>query len=473
MADPTTSRLLIRQKTLKKLHPTRHPIVGTTTSKGDGSGTANLSAIADSILAPSGQVEDYKYAYICIAELVGGGPAIGEVARVINTDFAGSSSSLDTAPPWSLEVQTGTDYEIHYKFHPSVINDKINEIMENIRGWVLIPYGGLLSGNNFNSEDTITDDWTVSGTTQAINTTAEFTLFGTGSLAITVGAVTDYSFQQAFVTAGSPLFASVFAFVDSANGGTTAELEIWDVTNGVQIGESANTSTFNEWVELSMSLTVPDTCKQVEFRLHGSVGTVYYDAATLIRRDQRVLDLPANEFDWPEDFDVVQYFPRGDTIVVGTSLNAYRALQYPIQKWSDAEIIRDPRGVTANRLQLVSGKGGTRRWSSFGTSGATPDWDGSAGYRGDLDISHQLFFRGRVDFDTVTTDTATIYAPEDYVVNLVYADLIEDIAQDDLYADKIEGYTSKMDKSGDIRQKIAPLARNKSDDKGRIHGTFS
>ena len=162
--------------------------------------------------------------------------------------------------------------------------------------------------------------------------------------------------------------------------------------------------------------------------------------------------------------------------MVGNSLNAYRALQFPIQKWSDAELIRDPRGATATRIQLVSGGGGgTRRWTSFGTSGATPDWDsgGAAGYRGDLDISHQLFLRGRVDFDTVTSDTTTIYAPEDYVVNLVYADLVEDLAQDDLYADKFEGYSAKMSKSDDVRQKIAPLARHKSNDKGRIHGAFN
>ncbi len=232
------------------------------------------------IVAP--RLSKYKYAFINIAELVGSGPAIGEVARVTNTDFASGTSNLIIAPAFTGSVQSGTDYEIHYKFHPTVINDKINEIMENIRGWVLIPYGGLLGGNNFNSGDTLNANWTDQGTASSINTTAAFTLFGNGSLSIIAGTATDYVYQRAFVTAGSPLFASVFAFVDSENNGTTAGLEVWDLTNNAQIGEGANTSTFNEWVELSTSLTVPDTCKQVEFRLHGSVGTVYYDAPTLI-----------------------------------------------------------------------------------------------------------------------------------------------------------------------------------------------
>ena len=47
------------------------------------------------------------------------------------------------------------DYEIHYNFHPTEINDRIDELLENIRGWVFIPLDGLLTNGNM-SDSTIT-----------------------------------------------------------------------------------------------------------------------------------------------------------------------------------------------------------------------------------------------------------------------------------------------------------------------------
>ncbi|KKL64322.1 hypothetical protein LCGC14_2166160, partial [marine sediment metagenome] len=200
MADPSTTRKDIRQAVIKKLYSPRYPIVGATTST-----ASDTSSVVDSILAPSGQVEDYNSVFIYIAELVTGGPAIGEVARVTDTDFSGSTSKLTIAPAFTDEVQTGTDYEIHYVFHPTEIHDRINELLENMRGWVFIPLSGLLSDGNFNSGITITDNWTASGTTQAINTTAAYILFGDGSMGITAGAVTTYSYQRVYVAEDTPL----------------------------------------------------------------------------------------------------------------------------------------------------------------------------------------------------------------------------------------------------------------------------
>jgi hypothetical protein len=188
-----------------------------------------------------------------------------------------------------------------------------------------------------------------------------------------------------------------------------------------------------------------------------------------MERDQRTQDLPS-EFDGPEDMQLVEYFPRGDKITVGTSLNAYRVLQYPAEKWSDFEILRDPRGATPTRIQLIQNRR-DRVGSYYTSSRATPSW--SSRSRVGNDIDHQLFFRGRADYPTVSSDTTTIYAPEDYMVNLVLADLIEEMALQDLDDEKHEAYDKKMLKASDIRSKIDFLARINSDDRVTVRGTFN
>ena len=162
MAEPTTTRATIRQNIIKKLYSTHHPIVGVTTAAGANDDPTSLSAVIDSILAPSGQTEDFNHSFIYIASKATTGPAIGTVVRVINTSFNGSNTYLNIAPNFSALLKLGETYEIHYKFHPSVINNKINEILENIRGFVLVPLSGLIINGIFNSD---VSNWTHIGTT--------------------------------------------------------------------------------------------------------------------------------------------------------------------------------------------------------------------------------------------------------------------------------------------------------------------
>ncbi len=469
MADPSTTRKLIRQKVIKKLYAPHYPIVGTTTAL-----AADTTSVVDSVFAPSGQVEDFNSAFILV-------PSTGDVSRVTNTDFSGSNSILTVAPAFAGgALASSTEYEVHYAFHPDEINDRINELLENVRGEMLVPLSGLLGEGNFNSDVTIGGfgaNWNESDTnmTTAIETTASRILFGDGSLVISdvsAAAITDYVYQRVYVSANTPLLASVYAFVDGSTSAVSAEMEVWDVTNSVQIGESANTTTFNQWVQLTTQMTVPATCKQVEFRLLCSAhatGDVFYDAAALFQRDQRTHDLPS-ELEWPEDFGLVNFFPRGDAITVGTSTNAYRALQYPMEKWSDAELLRDPRGAVGTRIQLIQNRR-DRVGTYYTSSRATPSW--SSRSRVGNDIDHPLFVTGRADFPTISSDTTVIYAPEDYIVNLLYADLMEELAQRDLENDKYEGYNLKMSKANDVREKIAFLARNQSDTTVGIRGTFN
>src|ERR1700674_3689606 len=137
---------MIRQKTIGKLYSPRSIVTSTTTST-----SLDSISIVDNILAPSAQVEDYRTSFIYIASNPSTGPVIGSFARVTDSDFSGTNSKLITAPAFTTPVLTGTTYEIHYKFHPNDVNSKINEILENIRGWVIVPLSGNIVNGNFNT----------------------------------------------------------------------------------------------------------------------------------------------------------------------------------------------------------------------------------------------------------------------------------------------------------------------------------
>ena len=85
------------------------------------------------------------------------GPSIQESARVTDIAFDGSNSQLTVAPGFSASVVSGTNYELHYHFYPKHIEDKINEILENIRRPIYLPLTLVTDGD---MESTGTGDWT-------------------------------------------------------------------------------------------------------------------------------------------------------------------------------------------------------------------------------------------------------------------------------------------------------------------------
>ena len=119
MADPSTTRKTIRQKVIKKLYAPHYPIVGTTTAA-----AADTTSVVDSVLAPSGQVEDFNSAFVFITD----GTESGKVVRVIDTGFSGSDTYLVIAPAFSAALATAVGYEVHYVFHPDEINHRINAV---------------------------------------------------------------------------------------------------------------------------------------------------------------------------------------------------------------------------------------------------------------------------------------------------------------------------------------------------------
>ncbi|KKM66868.1 hypothetical protein LCGC14_1476820, partial [marine sediment metagenome] len=236
---PTTARKVLRQEIIKKLYKPRYPIVSTTTAT-----AGDTTSLDDTALAGGGHDTDYIGAWIFIAETTAGSPALGEISRVTNVNLSASPATLDPlAPAFTDEVQTGMDYEIHYKYHPSVIHDKITEVLDDLETGYLLPLTDIVDGD---MEDDPATNFAVGGTeTVAAETT--IVLHGRKSLKLTAGADDDYakSTTSNFYPGSTRLFASTDCYITA---GDSVKLILYDETNSANIETAESDET--GWVHL-------------------------------------------------------------------------------------------------------------------------------------------------------------------------------------------------------------------------------
>lgn len=363
------------------------------------------------------------------------GPAIGEIARVTNVDFSGSLSNLTLAPSLSCSLISGTDYEIHYKFYPNNIRDKANEILENIRRTIWLPLSLITDGD---METTGVTNWTAATATLAKNTTT--VLYGRQTLSITATAANGQARSASvFLPPNTEVFCAALVYITS---GDSAKLTLYDVTNSADIETAASAAT--GWVLFAFIDTLPATCEAVQLRLESQANTdvTYWNFAVLLPIQRRVFDYPGT-LEWSEDFDEVFYMPLGTGLSATTDDSAYRMMEQPFKKWSSSQIIRDETAVVPYRIELTGG--------------------GS--------ITKPLFVRGYVDYSTLTADTDTTAAPEDIVVDLTYADMMDAWAQEDLAEDKPELAVTKSAKATQIRQMLAPRMMHFFKPRGVVRGS--
>ena len=504
---PTTTLKLIRQKVAKKIYSVRFPIVSVTTSDSDATTVLN-----DSVLSPASQIEDYIETWIFVAEqptkadsgentsealdatetgvdvdtgstfLAGDGiqiddeimrvtgissntltvvrgiqgttaathstsadvyiigPKVGEIARVTDIDFSGSTSQLTIAPSFSASLISGTDYEIHYKFYPNHIRDKANEILENIRRPVLLPLTLITDGD---IETTGTGSWTAAGTggtpTLAKNTST--VLHGRQSLSITNGGSTTRGFAKSgsvFLPSLTTVFVSGDVYI---TGGDKAKFTLYDVTNSADIDTAQSAAT--GWIHFEFTAILPSTCEEVQIWLESVAASdvTYWGSVQLLPVNRAIYDFPST-LEWSEDFDQIVYFPKGAALSASTDDNAYAIFGGKQKSWGSTGIIRDETAITPFRIQLKQGN-----------------------------INQALYVGGAIDYPTLTDDTDTTNAPEDIVVILTYADLLDAWAQEDDSAGRLEQAASKMKKAASVRRMLAPRMQHHWAAKGRISGT--
>lgn len=511
----TTALSVLRQKVAKKLYAARYPIVSVTTSDSD-----SLTVLKDVVLSPAAQIEDFIETWIFIAEqatavdseadineggqfsatdttltvddgtkftagdgiqfsatstpsgeicritsinsndltIVRGiqettatthenndnvfiiGPAIGEIARVTDVAFDGSNSQLTIAPGFTASLVSGTDYEIHYKFYPVHMRDKINEILENVRKPVILPLTLITDGD---MEASDTDDWTAAGTggtpTLAKNTST--VLHGRRSLSITNDSSTTVGYAKStsvYVPPSTICFVAADVYVTP---GDKARLTFYDVTNSVAIDTA--TTVASGWVHLEFTIATPTSCEEVQIWLESQAASdvTYWGSVQLLPTDRVIYDFPST-LEWSEDLNNVFYFPKGAGLSATGESNSYAMFAGPKKIWSTVDAIRDETAVTPFRLQLKKGN-----------------------------ISQALYIGGSVDYATLSSDTDTTNAPEDIIVNLTYADMMDAWAQEDLAADRFEAANAKMKKADNVRRLLGPRMRHFWKPHGRVHGT--
>lgn len=389
---PTTTRKTLRQEIIKKLYKPRYPIVSTTT------GTAgDTTSVDDTALAGGGHDTDYIGAWIYVAETTAGSPALGEIARVQNVALAASPATLDPiAPAFSDELQTGMDYEIHYKYHPSVIHDKITEVLDDLEVSVLLPLTIIVDGD---MEDDPATNFAVGGTETVANEPT-IVLHGKQSLKVTAGADDDYAKSTTAVNlpGSTECFVSADCFITA---GDSAKLIFYDETNAVNIETAESDET--GWVHLEFTATTPETAEEVSLRLESQNNgdIIYWDNAVLLPRLGTQIE-PPSEAEYVADFGDLFYWPRGAGIAGSSNDLAYHIGQGGMRTWGSYTVERDDTAVVPLRISI----------------NPTP-------------INQTLFIEVDVDFAALTSDTTTTKAPKILVRELALALLWDDMADEE------------------------------------------
>ena len=83
-----------------------------------------------------------------------------------------------------------------------------------------------------------------------------------------------------------------------------------------------------------------------------------------------------------------------------------------------------------------------------------------------------MFVRGLIDYSTLSSDSSTTSAPEDIVVDLVYAEMLDLWADEDMEEGRDKGFEVKSVKADRVRDKLSPRMRHFHIDKGRVRGAM-
>jgi len=506
---PTTPLVNLRTKVAKKLYSPRYPVTSVTTSAG------TTTALNDTILAAAGQSEEFHRAWLARTATIAKTQVdsgvntnealdatetgvdytgsdvftVGEyilvdseamlitaidtgtnvltvtraqlgtvaathstaadiywalplVSRVSNVDFSGSASQLTFAPANAIAVASGDAYEVHYKFHPLQIRDKLNEILENLRRPILLPLTLVTDGD---MEATGTTNWTASGTggtpTLAKDTTT--VLRGRKTLSVTNDGSTTRGFAKSasvFLRPSSEVFVSADVYVTS---GDSAKLTLRRITATAADIETAETAATG-WVHLEFTATIPAGCEEVQVWLESPAASdvTYWGSVQLLPTLRSTYTYPSS-LEWGEDLDKVFYFPRGAAFTATTDDNAYDILEGPARHWSHFEKLQDDTAVVPFRLELAK-----------------------------TNVDQALYVKGYVDYDVLYIDTQTTPAPDDIVVDLVYAALLDDWAQEDRDTGRLDDAKSKEEKANNVRIKLTPRMLQWAKPRGRLVGVF-
>ena len=373
------------------------------------------------------------------------GPAVRETTRVTNSDFSGGASTLTITPALSGSLISGTDYELHYKYHPSFIEDRVNEILGNLETEYLIPLSIITDGD---MESSGTTDWTASaavGTAPTLSKDVAIVLHGRQALKILANADATNSYAKSAAVAVPPnteVLVSADVYITS---GDKAKITLAGsaTSNGTFTAIDTAESIVSGWVHLEFTADT-DSNEWIQLWLESPVASdvTYWDNAVVLPTNQSEIT-PPSEAEYAYDFGELFYFPLGTGLSGASDNNAYKIAEGGARTWSSYKIERDDTGVVPIRISVDK----------------TP-------------LTHALFIQADVDFVALTTDTATTLAPKELVVELALADIYDHMADEEEDARNLEAATILRVRAARTRRKMEGTYREFRPLKQNVAGTL-
>lgn len=372
----TTTLLSLRQDIARKLWGNLSVV--DTTSLG-----TTTSVVVSDLAYNSLSTNAYDGHHIYIAELVTGGPAIGEIAHVNRGGLTVATGAMAVSPAFSAAVQTGTDIIIHRGIHPDDVLNAINWAQNGLWVPAYLPLTLVTDGD---MELNNVTNWAavVSPTTRAKQTTAARVAIGIRSLNVVTDAVDEgVTSNNIDVHEGEQLLVSVALRVPTGD----AAVQLRNVTAGTTIREVAAIDE-PAWTNVQFTETVPDNCEQVAIRiLSDTVAVSEFDVGyvILLSQDRQDYILPADSQITAVggQLHTMLYYRRGGK--ASEDANTY-VLEQEYLPWGQVELLQDMRGANANRIQLP----------------AAPD--------------EALFYKFRRSLPDLSADTDTTEAPSLLIV---------------------------------------------------------
>lgn len=393
------------------------------------------------MLAPNAREEDYLGAWLYICETVTSGALYGSTACVTNVNFSGTNSVLTFAPAMNLCPKDGTDYEIHRRFHPSILNQALDDVLDELEHPIVLPLSLAVGGD---MEGTLTTDFAAGGSaTRAADTT--YVLHGRQSLKVTAVADADYAYPAAiYLPGGTQVLVATDCYITP---GDEAKLILYDETNSAEI-ETAE-SAQSGWVHFEFIASLPATCEAVTIRLmaQNAGDIIYFDNAILLPTRARQVPYPSC-LEFSDELLQVNHFERGQGLSATGDDFAYALNEKPMAFWCHGSLERDETAVVPYRVQLQKDR-----------------------------ITRPLWVEGRVDyaeFDGATEallDADTTKAPKELVLPLAHAKVVEGLVWEAIEQGNSDRVAALEAKAAGLRDEAHGEFRGFARNRGIVRGT--
>jgi len=337
------------------------------------------------------------------------GPAVGEVVRVTNVSFAGTTSQLTFLPSLSCRLRSGQEYELHYDFHPSKIHELLDEYLDIAVHLISVPVTLVTDGD---MEATGVTDWTASVATLTKDTTT--TKHGKQSLKVVATAANGQARSTAFaVRPNTTVLVSALVYVTSSD---AAKLTLLGsaTSGGTYTSIDTATSAASGWVRFYfLADTSTYEWLKVYLESQANADETYWDYVVVWPIDRFDVQVLPSVFEYGQDLDMVGYYPVGRALSSTGDRNAYEESGKELTFYCHYSTDLEDMSVNAHQVNFL----------------------------GIAKVDQALWLRGYKDYDVFASDSDTTKAHKELVVQHVLADLLdaaalraEDVEKHDLAA---------------------------------------